>query len=155
MNMKPLFFLLLTLPLLLFLNGSSQSDEAEKIETLLHWFLESASDYDTHNRFWADELVYTGSGGDRIGKKEILSELRQDNDLSQDEAVYSGDQIQIQLYGDSTVAVVTFRLIADVPSDFALQPAERNLFYNTGTFIKQDGEWRAVAWQATRIPGSN
>jgi hypothetical protein len=25
-------------------------------------------------------------------------------------------------------------------------------YFNTGTFRKRDGEWRAVAWQATRIP---
>ena len=25
-------------------------------------------------------------------------------------------------------------------------------FLNTGTFLKRNGEWRAVAWQATRVP---
>jgi hypothetical protein len=25
-------------------------------------------------------------------------------------------------------------------------------YYNTGTFLRRDGEWRVVAWQATRIP---
>jgi hypothetical protein len=25
-------------------------------------------------------------------------------------------------------------------------------YFNTGTFLKREGEWRAVAWQATRIP---
>jgi hypothetical protein len=25
-------------------------------------------------------------------------------------------------------------------------------FLNTGTFLKRDGEWRAIAWQATRVP---
>ena len=27
-------------------------------------------------------------------------------------------------------------------------------FYNTGTFVKRRGRWQAVAWQATRIPGT-
>lgn len=62
--------------------------------------------------------------------------------------VYSAEEIQIRIYGEA--AVVAFMLVADVP----LEPAgtERMLFYNTGTFLKRDGEWRAVAWQATRIP---
>jgi hypothetical protein len=25
-------------------------------------------------------------------------------------------------------------------------------YFNTGTFLKRDGEWRALAWQATVIP---
>jgi hypothetical protein len=25
-------------------------------------------------------------------------------------------------------------------------------YWNTGTFVKRDGEWRVVAWQATKIP---
>jgi hypothetical protein len=43
--------------------------------------------------------------------------------------------------------VVTFRLVG-TPDDgsAALQ------YFNTGTFLKRDGEWRALAWQATVIP---
>jgi hypothetical protein len=26
-------------------------------------------------------------------------------------------------------------------------------YLNTGTLVKRDGRWQAVAWQATRIPG--
>lgn len=127
------------------------TNETEELESLLHWFLEGASDYDTHNRFWADDLIYTSSSGDRIGKNEILSGLRQDRQNDSDVvATYSGDQVQVRLYGDT--AVVAFRLIAEIPSNSASQPAEKMFFYNTGTFIRQNGEWRAVAWQATRIP---
>src|SRR5262249_37768835 len=25
-------------------------------------------------------------------------------------------------------------------------------FFNTGTFLKRNGQWRVIAWQATRIP---
>lgn len=127
------------------------SNETEELENLLHWFLEGASDYDTHNRFWADDLIYTSSAGDRIGKNEILSGLQQDrqNDNGND-ATYSGNQVQVRLYGDT--AVVAFRLIAEIPDVSASQPVEKMFFYNTGTFIRQNGEWRAVAWQATRIP---
>ena len=140
--------------MLLFYNQSSQSDDIEELETLLHWFLDNAADYDTHNRFWAEDLIYTSSAGDRIGKSDILSGLRHDNQNSENDTIYSGDQIQIRLYGDSDIAVIAFRLIAELPSESVSQSTDRMTFYNTGTFVKQDGEWRAVAWQATQIPGS-
>jgi hypothetical protein len=25
-------------------------------------------------------------------------------------------------------------------------------YFNTGTFVKRDNKWQAVAWQATKIP---
>jgi hypothetical protein len=25
-------------------------------------------------------------------------------------------------------------------------------YFNTGTFVKREGRWQAVAWQATKIP---
>jgi len=30
--------------------------------------------------------------------------------------------------------------------------AETVYFRNTGTFLKRNGKWQAVAWQATRVP---
>jgi hypothetical protein len=61
--------------------------------------------------------------------------------------VYSAEEVQINLYGET--AVVAFRLVAEVPLENG--GTERLNFYNTGTFLKRDGEWRAVAWQATSI----
>lgn len=41
------------------------SDDYEILENLLHEFLIGASvnDYETHDRFWADDLIYTSSNG--------------------------------------------------------------------------------------------
>jgi hypothetical protein len=137
--------------LIFFYMPQNPSNDYDVLENLLHEFLAGASvnDYDIHNRFWADDLIYTSSAGERIGKQDIMNGLLPDGPpLVEDHARYSADEIQIQIYGEA--AVVAFILVADVP----LEPSrtERMLFYNTGTFLKRDGEWRAVAWQATRIP---
>ncbi len=61
--------------------------------------------------------------------------------------VYTGEDVKVQLFG--TTAIVTFRLVA-TPDD----GSELKNYFNTGTFLKRRGEWRAVAWQATVIPGT-
>ena len=59
---------------------------------------------------------------------------------------YHAEETQIQLFDD--IAVVAFKLVA-----ITWQPRgeERMEFYNTGTFQKRNDQWKAVAWQATRI----
>jgi hypothetical protein len=32
--------------------------------------------------------------------------------------------------------------------------SEAKNYFNTGTFLKRGGNWQAVAWQATVIPGT-
>jgi len=132
--------------------ANAQSDDAEKelLTTLLYEFLEGASYNDpvTHNRFWADDLIYTGSNGTRNGKAVIMNGLSGTPDRSvEPETVYDADEVQINVYDD--MAVVAFRLIGRFNN-----PGEEEIryFYNTGTFQKRDGEWKAVAWQATVIP---
>ena len=117
---------------------------------MLTEFLEGASvnNYDTHDRFWAEDLIYTGSGGDRITKQEILNGLSGPID-EEALAEYYAEEVDIRLYGDDT-AVVAFKLVANIPLENGRFDTLN--FYNTGTFIKRSGEWRAVAWQATKIP---
>ena len=58
--------------------------------------------------------------------------------------VHSAEDVVIRVYGST--AVVAFRLVAtgaDAPSQS---------YFNTGTFLKRDGRWQVVAWQATEIP---
>ena len=58
---------------------------------------------------------------------------------------YSAEDVRIQQYGDT--AIVAFRLVGKTAS--AGKPTIL-YFLNTGTFVRRNGEWRAVAWQATR-----
>ena len=125
-------------------------DEQAVLVGLLNGFLAGASvnDAAAHQRFWAEELIYTSSSGTRFGKTDILEGMSEagPEDATAPEVVYSAADIQVQLHGE--VAVVAFRLLGK-PSDPA---ATLMQFFNTGTFVKRNGEWRAVAWQATRIP---
>lgn len=129
--------------------GASEAPAAPELTALLQEFLAGASrnDIAAHERFWAEDLIYTRSAGVRVGKQEILDNVRS-GPASPDEpeVIYSAEDIRIQQYGDA--AVVAFRLVGRTAGD----PAASQYFLNTGTFVKRDGEWRAVAWQATRVP---
>ena len=146
--------LLFSLALLLTLGCGLRAETAPDSATLtklLQDFLAGAGKNDAamHDRFWADELVYTSSGGHRMGKAEIMKEVRADGAPKADEplTVYTAEDIRIQQYGDT--AVVAFRLVATI-DDKGKQTV--NQYLNTGTFLKRNGEWRAVAWQATVLP---
>ena len=64
---------------------------------------------------------------------------------------YRAEDTDIRLFGDT--AVIAFRLVAEPGSvNAGGKQAEKTEFFNTGTFVKRDGKWQAVAWQATKIP---
>jgi hypothetical protein len=122
------------------------SGDEEQLEAVLHEFMAGASANDpaAHDRFWAEELVYTSSSGARFGKADIMSGF--DEAEPGPQTVYTAEEVRVQLYGE--LAVVTFRLVGTTQEN----PPVVSRYYNTGTFLKRDDEWRAVAWQATKIP---
>jgi ketosteroid isomerase-like protein len=131
--------------------SQSASDSAE-LTKLLHDFLAGAgkNDIAMHDRFWADELIYTSALGRRKGKADIMSELRASPATPKPEegtTVYTAEEIRIQQYGDT--ALVAFRLVAT--TDKAGTKTVVN-YLNTGTFLKRNGKWQAVGWQATAMP---
>ena len=124
--------------------------ETETLTNMLNEFLAGASidDAAAHDRFWAEDLVYTSSRGLRYGKPDIMEGLSSASDSGADEpqTVYSAADIRIRQYGDT--AVVAFRLLGALQND----SGEVLEYFNTGTFVKRDGQWQVVAWQATVIP---
>lgn len=125
---------------------------APELTKLLLAFLDGAgrNDAAVHDRFWADDLIYTGSGGRRIGKADILSDVRsapapKPEDLK---TVYGAEDIRIQQYGDA--ALVAFRLTATTVSAAPGDSTHVAKYLNSGFFIRRKGEWRAVGWQATK-----
>ena len=83
-----------------------------------------------HERFWADDLVYTSSAGKVTNKAEILKSF--DEPAKEDaakanepEPVYSADDILVRPYGE--MAALTFRLVARA-ADGAVQ-----YYRNSGT----------------------
>jgi hypothetical protein len=57
--------------------AAEPAPDAAALKALLEYFLEGASrnDVDVHDRFWADELIYTRSAGVRTSKAEILADV--------------------------------------------------------------------------------
>jgi ketosteroid isomerase-like protein len=115
----------------------------------LHEFMAGASVNDAaiHDAFWSDDLIYTSSTGRRFGKKEIMDGFSLSRTPST--TTYTAEEIRIQVYGD--VAVVAFRMRGVDVSASASTPVT-SYYLNSGTFVKQNGEWRVVNWQATRVP---
>lgn len=128
----------------------ARAPAAEELTQLLEYFLDGASrnDVAVHDRFWADDLVYTRSAGVRMGKTEILENARSGPTATPEgRTTYVAEDVRIQQYGDT--AVIAFRLVGTTGSG---DQAEIVHYLNTGTFVKRIGEWRAVAWQSTRVP---
>jgi ketosteroid isomerase-like protein len=125
--------------------------DAAELTKLLNDFLAGASRNDAavHDRFWADDLIYTRSAGRRVNKAEVMHDVRSTPapKPTDPKTVYTAEDIQIQQYGNT--AVVAFRLVATTETGDRKQVA--NLL-NSGTFVKRDGKWQVVNWQSTRIP---
>jgi Domain of unknown function (DUF4440) len=133
-------------------SAQTAPDSAE-LTKLLRDFLDGASRNDSamHNRFWAEDLIYTGSSGRRIGKPDIMRDQRPAAAPrpAEPSTVFSAEDIRIQQYG--TTAIVAFRLVGATRSG---DKTETSSYLNTGTFLKRNGKWQVVSWQATRMPRS-
>ncbi len=130
-----------------FAPAQAQDDVAE-LTAMLGDFLANADQRAAHERFWAEDLVYSSSSGLRFGKADIMQGFDAADEEASDEppaTVYSGEEVDVRLYDD--MAVVAFKLVG-TPSN----GSEPLYYFNTGTFLKRDGVWKVVAWQATKIP---
>ena len=85
--------------------------------------------------------------GLRFGKADIMAGFDSADAASEEPpaVVYSGEEVDVRLYGDT--AVVAFKLVGTPTAG-----GETQYYFNTGTFLKRDGTWKVVAWQATKIP---
>ncbi len=126
--------------------------DAAELTRLLREFLAGASRNDAaaHDRFWSDDLVYTGSSGlRRVGKKEVLEGVRSAPAPKPGDptTTYGAEDVRVRQFGDT--AVVDFRLTGTTERAGRTEVAS---YLNTGTFLKRDGTWKVVAWQATKVP---
>ena len=130
------------------------ASDVDDLTAMLNEFLAGASvgDVSAHDTFWSEDLVYTSSNGTRTNKAAIIDGMSQgaDADESDDSGpsvIYTGEDVQVDVYGNT--AIVAFKLVGTPQGD---DDAEVAYYLNTGTFLKRDGVWKVVAWQATKIP---
>jgi len=152
--MKRILFFSLVLFVSAISAASQTAPDAPELTRLLNEFLAGAGKNDAamHDRFWADDLIYTRSAGVRTNKEELMKGVRSATPKKESDptTVYSAEEIRVQQYGNA--AVVAFKLVSTTTKADGTKTVGNNL--NTGTFIKRKGEWRAVAWQSTVVPSS-
>ncbi|HEX5433462.1 MAG TPA: nuclear transport factor 2 family protein [Candidatus Angelobacter sp.] len=120
---------------------------ANQVEQLVRKFLADVpkNDPKVFQEFFADDVIYTRAAGVTVTKADILKNIGV-RAANESEATYEGDNFIVHPYGN--MAVVNFRLVQH-------NGAETNYFRNTGTFLKRNGKWQAVAWQATKAATGN
>jgi ketosteroid isomerase-like protein len=128
----------------------AEAPDGVEITQLLKQFLDGASrnDIKLHERFWAEDLIYTSSAGRRRTKDDIRKDIAKENASPQtnnEQTRYTAEDIHIRQYG--TTAVLTFELVGETTKD---GKTEAGHYLNTGTLLKRDGKWQVVAWQATK-----
>jgi len=125
--------------------------DANELTRLLNEFLAGASRNDpgVHDRFWAEDVIYTGSAGRRRGKLDIMHDVRSAPAPKPGDpvTVYSAEDIRIQQYGNT--AIVAFRLVGTTVKNGTTEVTN---YLNSGTSVKRKGKWQVVNWQSTRMP---
>ena len=114
---------------------------ARQIEQLVSDFLAAVpkNDPKIFQEFFADDVIYTRAAGVTVTKADILKNIDV-RAANSPQATYAAEDVMVHPYGN--VAVINFRLIQH-------NGGQTNYFRNTGTFLKRNGKWQAVAWQAT------
>jgi hypothetical protein len=155
-----------------FVAGSARAQESTPdaqtvaaITAQLDDFLAHVDQAATHDRFWAVDLVYTSSSGEVTNKAEIMKSFEPAPAAASDAApaeptradakpaadappeapvTFTAEDILVRPFGDT--AALTFRLVQHGPD------GKLAYYRNSGMFVRRDGRWQAVTWQATRVP---
>ncbi|MGB9465420.1 MAG: nuclear transport factor 2 family protein [Candidatus Acidiferrum sp.] len=127
----------------------TQTNATHQVTALLNEFMAGAGSGDRaiFEKFFADDVIYTRATGVVITKASIMEGLGRPAPASEGKSTYSAEDITVHEYGDTVV--VAFRLVGH--TEHADGKVETTHYRNTGTFIRRNGRWQAVAWQATRI----
>jgi ketosteroid isomerase-like protein len=129
-------------------NFDAMASEAEQLQSMTESFLATSDTEAAHASFWAEDLIYTSSAGLRFGKADIMQGFNAEDEPADEPGMtYSGEEFDARVHGD--MAIVAFKLVG-TPPDGAGNMASL-YYFNTGTFLRRDGRWQVIAWQATKI----
>ena len=128
---------------------SAQTKAAGEVTALLHEFISNAGSGDRaiFDKFFAADVIYTRATGAVITKASIMEGLGKPAPASAGKSSYSAEDITVHEYGDTVI--VAFRL--EGRTEHGDGKVETSHYRNTGTFLRRNGRWQAVAWQATKI----
>lgn len=151
--MKSLLLACITLAFAFSARAADAPDAIPVIRGLLVDFLTHNSDPARHEKFWADDLIYTSAQGAVRTKPEIMKSVRDAASQSPTASpsagapaapVYTAENVAIRPYDG--FAALTFRLVARHPDGTV------DTYRNSGTLIFRDHRWQVVTWQATKVP---
>ena len=141
-------YLLFTIAVLFSAACTAQESVEETTTKAVEAFLYGASigAPKAHDRFWAEELTYTSSSGERFGKEQLMSGMKdaKAKDPENVKVWYGAQDIEVKQFGDTVV--FNFTLTAEEEGKVT------QYFYNTGVLIQRDDRWQAVNWNATKVP---
>ena len=130
---------------------SPQATKTEQeITSLLKEFLANVDKVEMHDRFWAEDLIYTSGMGVVRSKADILKAMRESKakmattdpkEVKKDS--YDATDITVRTYGD--LALLNFQLVQHAGD------GTTNYYRNSGTFAKRNGKWQVINWQATKV----
>ncbi len=119
-----------------------------EITTLLQDFLANVDQASAHDRLWAADLVYTSSAGKVNRKADIMQGFKEPpakaDSPAEPKESYSADDILVRQFGDA--AALTFRLTRHAAD------GSQSHYRNSGMFVRREGRWQVVTWQATIVP---
>lgn len=132
--------------------GTQSSGTTAELTAMLNQFMRDASSNNPagFDRFFAGGLIYTGSNGMVHSKADIMRSLNvpKAENAVKEKQTYSAEHIVVHDFGDT--AVVAFQLVAW--REHADGKTETSNYRDTGTFLRRNGKWQVIAWQATKIP---
>ncbi len=153
--------------------GPEAKKAEQEITSLLKEFLDKVDAVEMHDRFWAEDLIYTSGMGAVRTKADILKSMRAQQSgeganikietgagpnapspgapcggggtpvIIIEKDKYSAEDITVRSLGE--VALLNFRLVQRLPNGTV------NNHRNSGTLVKRNGKWQVVNWQATRV----
>ena len=121
------------------------AETTSAITRLLGEFLSRVDDPAMHERFWADDLIYTTGLGVVRTKQQIVADVAaaaRASNASTPKTTYGAEEVRVRPYGE--FAALNFRLLVRNPDGTTWYSR------NSGAFLWRNGRWQVVTWQATR-----
>lgn len=148
-NLRSLILVLLLSVPIGVVGQTTDKSTKEQVTALLKEFMDAAgrNDRAVFDKFFADDVIYTRSTGAVITKADIMGSLGKAPSTTPEKTTYSAEDISVNAYDG--MAVVAFRLVGRTDRNDGT--SETTNYRNTGTFLRRDGRWQVVAWQATKI----